>query len=152
MLTIHRAARADALGDALASTLVDPLDDPFTPEVVAVPTHGVDRWLTQRLSTVLGASPGRQDGVCANVEFSFLGRLVGTALATTTGVDPNTDPLAARAVGVAAHGGRRRALDKACMSAFVAANPGLARTECPEARPSRATSEEPEVSGSCVNS
>jgi exodeoxyribonuclease V gamma subunit len=43
MLTIHRAARADALVDALAAVLVDPLDDPFTPEVVAVPTRGVER-------------------------------------------------------------------------------------------------------------
>jgi len=57
MLTIHRAARADALVDALAGVLVDSLDDPFTPEVVAVPTQGIERWLTHRLSSVLGASP-----------------------------------------------------------------------------------------------
>jgi exodeoxyribonuclease V gamma subunit len=92
MLTIHRAARADALVDALAAVLVDPLDDPFTPEVVAVPSRGVERWLTQRLSTLLGASPGRQDGVCANVEFPFPGRLVGRAIAAATGFDPETDP------------------------------------------------------------
>jgi exodeoxyribonuclease V gamma subunit len=41
---------------------------------------------------VLGASPGRQDGVCANVEFPFPGRLVGMAVAAATGVDPETDP------------------------------------------------------------
>src|SRR5262245_36466464 len=66
VLTIHRAERADRLVDALASILVTPLDDPFTPEIVSVPTRGVERWVTQRLSSVLGSSPGRRDGVCAN--------------------------------------------------------------------------------------
>ena len=92
MLTVHRAERADRLVDALAAVLVDPLDDPFTPEVVAVPTRGIERWLTQRLSTALGTSPGRRDGVCANVEFPFPGRLVGGAMAAATGVDPDDDP------------------------------------------------------------
>jgi exodeoxyribonuclease V gamma subunit len=51
MLTVHRAERADRLVDALAGVVIDPLDDPFTPEVVAVPTCGIERWLTRRLST-----------------------------------------------------------------------------------------------------
>ena len=68
-------------------------------EVIAVPTRGVERWLTQRLSAVLGASPGRGDGVCANVEFPFPGRLVNGAVATAAGVDRDADPwLAARSV------------------------------------------------------
>ena len=41
---------------------------------------------------MLGTSPGRHDGVCANVEFPFPGRLVGSALAAATGVDPESDP------------------------------------------------------------
>ena len=66
-------------------------------ELVAVPTRGVERWLTQRLSAVLGASPGRSDGVCANVEFPFPGRLVNGAVAAAVGVDRTADPwLAAR--------------------------------------------------------
>jgi exodeoxyribonuclease V gamma subunit len=92
MLTIHRAERTDRLVEALASVLVEPLDDPFTTEVVAVPTRGVERWLAQRLSTVLGTSAGRQDGVCANVDFPFPGRLIGGALAAATGLDPEHDP------------------------------------------------------------
>jgi exodeoxyribonuclease V gamma subunit len=91
VLTIHRAERADRLVDALASILVTPLDDPFTPEIVSVPTRGVERWVTQRLSTVLGSSPGRHDGVSANIEFPFPARLVGDTLAAATGVDPATD-------------------------------------------------------------
>jgi len=92
VLTIHRSERADALVGALVSVVAEPLDDPFTPEVVAVPTRGVERWLIHRLGAVLGASPGRADGVCANVEFPFPGRLVGDALAEATGVDREEDP------------------------------------------------------------
>ncbi len=50
-------------------------------EVVAVPTRGVERWLTQRLSHRLGAQPGAGDGVSANIDFPFPGTLIGTAMA-----------------------------------------------------------------------
>jgi exodeoxyribonuclease V gamma subunit len=78
MLTVHRAERADRLVNALASAVIDPFADPFTAEVVAVPTRGVERWLTQRqrLSTVLGTSPDRHD-----IDFPFPGRIVGGAMA-----------------------------------------------------------------------
>ena len=99
MLHVHRAERADRLADGLAETLLEPLEDPFAPDVVAVPTRGIERWLTQRLSTRLGATGGRQDGVCANVEFPFPGRLILGALAAATGVDADRDPwLAERSV------------------------------------------------------
>ena len=91
MLHIHRAERADRLADALAQTLIEPLDDPFTADVVAVPTRGIERWLAQRLSTRLGTAAGRADGVCANVEFPFPGRLVQGVLAAATGLDPADD-------------------------------------------------------------
>ena len=79
--------------------VAEPLDDPMEAEVVAVPTRGVERWLTQRLSTRLGASASRSDGVCANIEFPFPGRLVGGAVATATGVGGDDDPwLAERSV------------------------------------------------------
>ena len=91
-LHIHRAERADGLVEALGDVVVDPLDDPMVAEVVAVPTRGVERWLTQRLSARLGATPGRGDGVCANVDFPFPGRLVGGAVAAATGVDRDADP------------------------------------------------------------
>ncbi|MDQ6778996.1 MAG: exodeoxyribonuclease V subunit gamma [Actinomycetota bacterium] len=92
MLHIHRAERADRLADALAAILAEPPQDPFTPEVIAVPTRGMERWLTQRISARLGATPGRRDGVCANVEFPFPGRLIGGAIATASGIDPADDP------------------------------------------------------------
>ena len=92
MLHIHRAERADGLADALGELLAAPLDDPFAPEVVSVPTRGMERWLSQRLSASLGASPGRRDGVCANVLFPTPRRLIGDAIATASGVDPDGDP------------------------------------------------------------
>jgi exodeoxyribonuclease V gamma subunit len=96
---IHRAERADGLVSVLGAVVRSPLDDPMQAEVVAVPTRGVERWLTQRLSASLGASPGRADGVCANVEFPFPGRIVNGAVATASGLDREADPwLPARSV------------------------------------------------------
>lgn len=67
MLIIHRSERADRLVFALGQVLSAPTDDPFRPEIVAVPSKGVERWLAQQLSHVLGAE--QDDGVCANVLF-----------------------------------------------------------------------------------
>ena len=92
MLHIHRAERADGLIRALGSLLADPLGDPFAREVVAVPTRGMERWLTQRMSGRLGAAAGRMDGVCANVAFPSPRRLAGDAVAAASGVDPDADP------------------------------------------------------------
>ncbi|MGO9750120.1 MAG: exodeoxyribonuclease V subunit gamma [Solirubrobacteraceae bacterium] len=92
MLHIHRSERADALADALAAILSRPDGDAFTSEIVAVPTRGMERWLTQRLSAALGARPGRADGVCANIEFPFPGRLIASAIGAAFGVEPADDP------------------------------------------------------------
>jgi exodeoxyribonuclease V gamma subunit len=91
-LTVHRAERADALADGLAELIAVPPADPFGTEVVAVPARGVERWLAQRLSHRLGAGPGAEDGVCAGVTFPAPAALLGAAVATATGVDPDTDP------------------------------------------------------------
>ena len=83
MLIVHRAASAGALARGLAEVLTEPLADPFAREVVAVPAKGVERWLAQRLSHVLGARvPGdaADDGVCANVEFPWPSTLLDDAL------------------------------------------------------------------------
>ena len=92
MLHVHRAERADRLAEGLAETLRSPLEDPFMPDLVAVPTRGIERWLTQTLSTRLGTSEAGNDGVCANVDFPFPGRLILAALAAATGIDPESDP------------------------------------------------------------
>jgi exodeoxyribonuclease V gamma subunit len=91
MLHIHRAERADGLVQALRSVLAEPPADPFAPELVAVPTRGMERWLTQRMSERLGAKPGLSDGICANVGFPSPRRVVGDAVATVSGIDPEAD-------------------------------------------------------------
>ncbi|WP_166844959.1 exodeoxyribonuclease V subunit gamma [Isoptericola sp. BMS4] len=90
MLHIHRSERADALVEPLAEVLAAPPEDPFAPDVVAVPTRGIERWLAQRLAHHLGAGDGA--GVCANVDFGSPARLVGSATAAVTGVEPDDDP------------------------------------------------------------
>ena len=84
MLHVHRSDRADGLIEALRALLAEPPADPFAPELVCVPTRGMERWLTQRLSVGLG--------ICANVEFPFPRRLTGDAVAAASGIDPETDP------------------------------------------------------------
>ncbi|WP_280508148.1 exodeoxyribonuclease V subunit gamma [Nocardia flavorosea] len=93
-LHIHRAERADALAGALAAVLADPLPDPFATEVVAVPAKGVERWLAQQLSGVLGAAPGTGDGIAANIRFPAPAVLVEEVLAQVTGVAAQADPWA----------------------------------------------------------
>jgi exodeoxyribonuclease V gamma subunit len=81
-LHLHRAERTDLLADGLGALLADPLPDPFAEELVLVPARGVERWLSQRLSHVLGCKPGDGDGVCAAVAFrspaSLLAEITGT--------------------------------------------------------------------------
>lgn len=84
MLHVHRSDRADGLIEALRALLAVPPADPFARELVAVPTRGMERWLTQRLSNALG--------ICANVEFPFPRRLTGVAVAAASGIEPEQDP------------------------------------------------------------
>jgi exodeoxyribonuclease V gamma subunit len=79
-----------ALGDLLSV----PPGDPVAAEVVAVPTRGVERWITQRLAHRLGAGPTGEGGVCANLDYPFPGTLVARASAQATGIDPAVDPWA----------------------------------------------------------
>ena len=81
-LHLHRAPRTDQLADALGELLASPLDDPFATELVLVPAKGVERWLSQRLSHVLGRGE-TQDGVCAGVEFRSPRSLVAELMGTT---------------------------------------------------------------------
>ena len=90
-MRVHRAERADVLADALAALLARPLADPFAGEVVAVPAKGVERWLTQRLSGVLGAGTAG-DGVAAGIAFPSPSRLVDEAVAAASGLTAEQDP------------------------------------------------------------
>ena len=78
---LHRAERTDLLADGLGALLADPLPDPFAQELVLVPARGVERWLSQRLSHVLGRSRA-SDGVCAGVAFRSPGSLIAEITGT----------------------------------------------------------------------
>ncbi len=91
-LSIHRSDRADALVRGLGGLLASVPADPFTPDLVAVPSLGVERWIAQTLSTSLGTAAGAADGICANVLFPNPSRLVADAVAVASGVDPDQDP------------------------------------------------------------
>ncbi|MDX5317853.1 MAG: exodeoxyribonuclease V subunit gamma, partial [Actinomycetes bacterium] len=91
-LHIHRSERADLLVAGLARLLATPPEDPFTPDLVAVPSRGVERWIAQSLAATLGARPGHDDGVAANILFPSPARLTRTAIAAATGLDPDGDP------------------------------------------------------------
>ena len=94
MLHLHRSERADRLVVALADVLAEPPGDPFAVDVVAVPAKGVERWLAQRLSHVLGAGDAGTDGVCAHVRFPHPSVLVAESLAAVAAVSPDDDPWA----------------------------------------------------------
>ena len=85
MLHLHRAERTDVLVDALGRLLREQPEDAFAADVVAVPTRGMERWLSQRLSHHLGCDPDRGDGVCANVAFPFPSDLVAGVLSAIGG-------------------------------------------------------------------
>lgn len=91
-LQIHRAERADRLVGALGDLLSAPLADPFATEIISVPTPGVERWLAQSLSTRLGSSPGRNDGICVGVQFPSPHRLVARVLDTVAPTEHDVDP------------------------------------------------------------
>ncbi len=74
-LVIHVGSHPDQLVSKLCERLAVPPTDPFAGEVVAVPTKGIERWLTQRIASRMGRlAPG--DGICANVAFPSPRRLV----------------------------------------------------------------------------
>jgi exodeoxyribonuclease V gamma subunit len=83
---VHRAERTDLLAGGLGALLATPLADPFAEELVLVPARGVERWLSQRLSHVLGRrardDSSGADGVCAGVAFRSPGSLIAELTGT----------------------------------------------------------------------
>jgi exodeoxyribonuclease V gamma subunit len=91
-LTVHRAASVADLVAPLVRRLAEaPPADPFAPVEIAVPSRGMERWLTQRLAADLGATGG-EAGICANVRFPFPGAVVQRVLASVLGDAPEVDP------------------------------------------------------------
>ncbi len=89
---VHRSERTDVLLRELAAVLAQPPEDPLAPDLVAVPTPGIERFISQGLARCLGTSPTDRDGICANVLFPSPTTIVNDVVARTTGQDPRTDP------------------------------------------------------------
>ena len=76
----------------LVDALRAPPEDVFATDWVVVPSLGVRAWLKQQLSRELGASgPGRHDGVAANIEFPFPGRLRWTILRAAAAAEQGSE-------------------------------------------------------------
>ncbi len=60
-LVVHRSHRAEDLAEQLAAVLAPAPDDPFTPDVVAVHSAGLEEWLAMEIA--------KWNGICANVRF-----------------------------------------------------------------------------------
>ncbi len=85
--------KADTCVGALAHMFAAPADDPFAPELIANPFAAWGAVSPIFNHAHLGTTPGRADGVCANVTFSQPHRLVTEAVAATAaGVAPDEDP------------------------------------------------------------
>ena len=108
MLHVHRAERADRLADGLAEILREPLDDPFTAEVVSVPAKGVERWLTQRLSHRLGAGGRAATGLRQRAVPVGVRAGRGRGRRRRVGSDRRRRSVAARPPGVGGAGRHRR--------------------------------------------
>ncbi len=84
-MIVVRSNRAERLVEHLASQLRVPLSDPFVPEVVAVQSRGMQRWVSQQLAEELG--------VWAHAEHPFPRRLVHSVVAAALGeVDAPNPP------------------------------------------------------------
>lgn len=92
MLHLHHADELDPLLASLAGVLAVPPPDPFTAEVLVVPTAGLADYAMAGLGRRLGET-GLGDGVVANVEFIFPGRFMARALGDPVRAnDSQSDP------------------------------------------------------------
>ncbi len=88
MLSIFVGDQLDVLANRLAEQLVQPLADPMQPELVAVPSVGLQRWLKLHLASSLGGVHG--DGIAANIDMPFPGILRSRLFSADQG--DNEDP------------------------------------------------------------
>ncbi len=84
-VSIHVAPHPDSLISLVCDQLASPPGDPFASELIAVPTRGIERWMTQQIATELAAR-GIGDGISANIDFPFPFRLVREVLLAVPGL------------------------------------------------------------------
>jgi len=88
MLILHQSNRLERLADDLAEVLRVPLALPLTPEIIAVQSNGMARWLRMRLADRLGVS--------ANIDFSLPSSLVWKLFGRILSDVPDHSPMIGR--------------------------------------------------------
>ena len=68
MLTLYHAPDLETLGELATTLLATPMDDPFAPALVVVPSQGMGRWLTLELA--------RKQGIAMQVEVQLPAKFV----------------------------------------------------------------------------
>ena len=83
-MQLFHSPQIEPLLQRLAHRLASPLDDPFTPELVVVPSGDMARYLKQELARTLGAK-GENDGIVSNINFVYPRQLVNATIQNPTG-------------------------------------------------------------------
>ena len=83
-MQLFYSPQIEPLLQLMAERLTNPLDDPFTPELVVVPSGDMARYLKKELARTLGAKDGN-DGIVSNINFVYPRQLVNATLQNPTG-------------------------------------------------------------------
>jgi exodeoxyribonuclease V gamma subunit len=84
-LILHTSNQLDLLARRLSEVASAPLGSPFTPEVVVVQSLATRRWLSLEIA--------RQQGICANYVFPFLGVFVAETVRQASPIETPADPM-----------------------------------------------------------
>lgn len=97
MLHLHHANRTERLADVLLARLGAPAPgrSPFDPDVVVVPSAGVQRWLALRIAD--------RFGICAQVSFDFLATWLWRRIGEQVAGVGDTSPFAAERLAWRVH-------------------------------------------------
>ena len=85
MMHLFHSPQIEPLLEQLAQRLSSPLDDPFAPELVVVPSSDMARYLKRELARTLGATNGN-NGIVSNITFIYPRQLVNATTTEPTGL------------------------------------------------------------------
>ena len=84
-LTILSSNRVEILQSRLSQRIAaEPLDNPFVPEIIVVPTYAMSRWLNLRIA--------QQQGIAANIYYPKVSEWIWGVAATNLADLPHKDP------------------------------------------------------------
>ncbi len=84
-ITIHSSNRVESLQSRLSQQLMlQPLSNPFSAEIIVVPTYAMARWLNLRIA--------RQQGIATNIEYPQASEWIWSLAASLLSDTPRFDP------------------------------------------------------------